>query len=314
MGTVQAELADKVVRYTFSGHESFPFRYGWIAKGIQRALEDPSAFNREDATVFLGVGKNMVRSIRYWCLAMGLIHTPRTGHVEVTELGRELFAHEGLDPYLEDVGTLWVLHWLLVRDVDPASTWYLAFTRFAHTSFTRQQLVDYLLDVAAAESPTTRVTESSMRRDVDVFVRTYTPGIANRSLAALEESYDCPLVDLGLLEQDDTGTISFRLGSHPSLPDPILAFALADYWERSRCQQQTIGFEDLLYSPGSPGAAFKLTENALVERLERLPEWTGMRFDETAGRRMLIRIDGPSQQNISSMNILRKYYETEGDM
>jgi len=306
---VPSGLAEPGVRYTFSGHESFPFRYGWLPKGVQKALEDPSTFSREDATVILGVGKNMVRSIRYWCLATRLLRSPKTGVVEVTNLGRALFSRDGLDPYLEDVGTLWVLHWLLTRDAEFASTWYLAFTRFAHTSFTRQQLVEYLLQTVAAESPMTRVTESSMRRDVDVFVRTYVPGVSSRSMVVLEESYDCPLVELGLLEQDDDGVLSFVIGSHPSLPDSILAFAIADYWERTRPQLPTLGFEDLLYSPGSPGAAFKLTENALVERLERLPEWTGMRFDETAGRRMLVR----SKTWVSAESILRKYYESKGE-
>lgn len=307
-------VADTEVRYTFSGHESFPFRYSWIAKGVQRSLEDPALFVRDDATVVLGVGKNMVRSIRYWCSAMGLLTSPRVGRVEVTELGRMLFGPDGLDPYLEDAGTLWLLHWLLVRDPDLASTWHLAFTRFTHDSFTRQQLVEFLLDITAAESPMTRVTETSMRRDVDVFVRTYAQSASSRSVAALEESYDCPLVELGLLEEDPTGVVSFVHGAHPSLPDEIFAFALADYWERTRPHLRTLSLEDVLYSPGSPGAAFKLTENALVELLERLPEWTGLRFDETAGRRLLLRTNNTSGEGVdSSLTILRTYYEAEGE-
>lgn len=304
---------DTEIRYSFSGHESFPFRYCWMAKGVQRALEDPSIFSRDDAPVILGVGKNMVRSIRHWCSVMGLITSPKPGGVEVTDLGRALFAQDGLDPYLEDVGTLWALHWLLVREIQAASTWYLAFTRFGSVSFTKQQLVEFLLSVAA-ESPKTRVTEASMRRDVDVFVRIYAPNLSIRSNAAVEESYDCPLVELGLLEEFHSGEFTFVVGSHASLPQPIFAFALSDYWERTRNQQHTLLVEDILYDYGSPGGAFKLTENSLVERLEKLPAWAGIRFDETAGRRMLIRLDENSKETIRSpLGILQRYYEFEGE-
>ena len=116
------------------------------------------------------------------------------------------------------------------------------------------------------------------------------------------------------LEEDPTGVESFVHGAHPSLPDEIFAFALADYWERTRPHLWTLSLEDVLYSPGSPGAAFKLTENALVERLERLPEWTGLRFDETAGRRLLLRTNNTSGEGVdSSLTILRTYYEDEGE-
>ena len=311
---MQTHLFDIPVRYSFSGHESFPFRYTWLTKGVQQALHDPAVFSREDATIVLGVGKNMVRSIRYWCLAMGLLESPTPGSVRPTRLGEELLGFDGFDPYLEDMGTLWLLHWLLVRSGELASTWYLAFTRFSHSSFTRQQLVKYLLETASRESPTTRATESSIRRDVDVFVRTYVASSHNKSLSGTEESYDCPLTELGLLDEEETGVISFVYGDHPTLPNAILAFAIADYWEHKRQHQAVLSFEDVLYRPGSPGAAFKLTENELVARLEELPDWTGMRFDETAGRRVLMRndrvVEAPGHW---SMNILRHYYMSEGE-
>lgn len=314
MNQFRQTTMDFMVRYSFSGHESFPFRYSWLPKGVQKSIECPDIFVRENAPVILGVGKNMVRSIRHWCTAMSLISSTRLGTVGVTELGRTLFAEDGLDPYMEDIGTLWVLHWLLVRNAELAATWYLAFTRFAHVSFRREQLVRYLLSIVEVESPTTRVTESSVKRDVDVFVRTYVPSRSGRSATAMEESYDCPLVELGIMREDDSGTLSFVVGPHPSLPDAVLAYAIIDYWDRERPDQLTLSFEEVMYGPGSPGAAFKLTENAFIERLERLPEWTGLRFDETAGRRMLIRAhDRSAGMSVSALSILRRYYETEGE-
>jgi len=50
----------------FSGHQTFAFRYGWLEKGYN-FVKDNRKFNDDDAIVGLGVGKNMVESIKYWC-------------------------------------------------------------------------------------------------------------------------------------------------------------------------------------------------------------------------------------------------------
>ena len=52
--------------FSFSGHETFPFRYTWLKKGVDAVSDDPSVFSSDRATITLGVGKNMVRSIRHW--------------------------------------------------------------------------------------------------------------------------------------------------------------------------------------------------------------------------------------------------------
>ena len=104
-------------QYTFSGHETFPFRYPWLKKGFDAVCDDPGIFSRDDAITTLGVGKNMVRSIRHWCLTAGIIEPSKAGEsgeaaaLRPTEFGRLLLSDDGLDPYLEDPATLWLLHW-----------------------------------------------------------------------------------------------------------------------------------------------------------------------------------------------------------
>jgi len=100
------------VQHSFSAHETFPFRYSWLKKGFDAVQEDPSVFLRDDAITTLGVGKNMVRSIRHWCLTAGVLAEGRDGGaLRPTDLGILLLADDGLDPYLEDPATLWILHW-----------------------------------------------------------------------------------------------------------------------------------------------------------------------------------------------------------
>lgn len=62
------------MKYRFSGHETFVCRYPWLPKAVRAVSENSEIFSDEDeAMVTLGVGKNMVRSIRFWADSLGVI-------------------------------------------------------------------------------------------------------------------------------------------------------------------------------------------------------------------------------------------------
>jgi len=277
---------------SFSGHETFVFRYGWLTKAVAAVAEDPGAFAREDAIVRLGVGKNMVRSIRHWALATGVLQEEpksRGSLMSVSELGEFLLGtRSGRDIYLEDPATLWLFHWLLLSSPTKCSTWRWAFSVMPSNEFTRSGLVDGLMDLAR-RTGVADPSESSIRRDVEVFVRTYLPSRLS-SGSVPEESLDCPLVELELLEESNS-VFRFVRGPKETLPDGIFAFAVADYWQRTAADRESLSFSDLSYGLGSPGSAFKLDENSLIERLERLETFTAgdLVYADTAGLKQLYR-------------------------
>jgi hypothetical protein len=249
------------VAYGFSGHQTFPFRYTWLPKGVRHLRDDPSLFGQPNAFVTLGVGKNMVRSIRHWCVATGVFdRVDHRGTVRISDLGDALFGEEeGWDPYLEDPGTLWLLHWRLVSRPTPASTWHLAFTRWNTDGFAREDLADWLLDFTGGSSGA-QTTQASLRRDVEVFLRTYVPSQAKGASRSAEDTFDCPLVELGLLVQESArGAYRFARGPKPTLPDEIFAYALLDYWTLAAGEGQSLSFETLLHRAGGPGGAFQLS-------------------------------------------------------
>ena len=87
----------------FSGHETFACRYAWLPKALQAIQRDPRVFTDEDeAIVELGVGKNMVRSIRFWVEASGMAKPAQKG-LEPTKLGLLIFGEKGRDPFIEDI-------------------------------------------------------------------------------------------------------------------------------------------------------------------------------------------------------------------
>lgn len=293
-------------RYTFSGHETFPLRFSWLPKGVRGLAEDPDLFfNKEEAMVELGVGKNMVRAIRHWCTALQMIEVnARAKESEVTEFGEKIFLDDGWDPYLEDPGTLWLLQWLLTSYEERASTWYLAFTKWSAEVFTKPELTDWLVNIAD-QLPKSRATENSIERDVGVFIRTYVPSGPNPH-RPIEDTFDSPLVELGLIREEEGEVYRFVRGEKRSLPDEIFSYAVLDYWRRAEEDRATRSFENLRYKPGSPGRAFQLDEGALARRLERIPSWTGLQFDETAGIRNVLMTDESVAEPIEA---LTRYYE-----
>lgn len=298
-------------RVSFSGHETFPFRYTWLKKAVDAVAADPCAFYAEDAMVKLGVGKNMVSSIRHWGLVTGVLEEApgrrgsRVRPLAPTGLGRSLLLDEGWDPYLEDPGTLWLLHWRLVSRPERATTWWWVFNQYPGTIFTRGDIQE-ALETLGAQRGWTRMTSASLKRDIDVFIRTYAP--QRRRNAVLEDTLDCPLVELGVIHaSSQRQALTFVRSDHESLPDEVFAYALAEYLQLREARSQTITLEELSFGAGAPGRAFCLDEPGLLGRLDRIEVLTDgdVVFDETAGLKQVYVHRAPDPATF-----LHRYYES----
>lgn len=293
---------------SFSGHETFPFRYTWLKKGIDAVREKSVIFADNAGTITLGVGKNMVRSIHHWCQAARLIEgdgvdSNNRRQFVPTELGNSIFADGGFDPYLEDTVTLWLIHWQLATNPNRATTWFWAFNIFGQNEFGKDDFISELIDWTA-KSTRNRISENSIKRDVDCFLRTYVPSRLTKN-TVMEDTFDCPLVELELIaDSPDGNTYRFHRGPKSSLPIEIFAAALSEFWD-TFSGESTLTFADIAYSPGSPGRIFQLDEDTLAEYLEGLESLTdaALRYDETAGMKQVYR-----DQNIDPMELIQRYY------
>ena len=256
---------------TFARHESFYPRVGWLWKAVTTSDRLRDVFVREDATVELGVGKNMVRAIRYWGLATKIIHEypdpdhPRRSLAEPTPLGRLLFARDGWDPYLEDPRTLWVLHWLLLRSPSMATTWELIFGTWSRGDFSEQEAVAWIKDRASREPDWPGVADASIRRDIQCLTQMYGPP---RRRARAEETIESPFRDLGLLVLGtaDSSRWRFAYGNKTGLTDGIVAFAALDFLSRE-ANHGTHTISRLALDPNSPGLVLRINEARIANAL-----------------------------------------------
>lgn len=277
-------------RVAFGRHETFALRYGWLTKGYQAAVTDPKVFESDEATVKLGVGVNMVSSIRYWLRACQILDA-QSGLP--TAIGRLLFdPKNGFDPYLEDEATLWLIHWLLASNAQLATAWFWFFNKFHKTEFTSHELATALADWVKANLKT-KVSASTIKGDAGLVLRMYTLSKGN-TRTPMEEALDSPLALLRLVSQSAGGrSFQSRPATRGGLPLGIFGFAVTQLINQRKVT--SIPIEDLMYSKdGYPalGSTFRLTENELVTKLEKLISYFPGYFEirETAGIHQLYKL------------------------
>ena len=279
----------------FSGHETFPLRYGWLKKAFDRVTEtEGEADNRaacwgEDAIARFGVGKTMVASMRHWATTARIIEEPSgSNSVRATQLGRMLFGHEGLDPYMEHPTTLWLIHWQLAARPDK-TTWFWAFSHYAAITFERETLVRKL-DRLAKDRSWSRVANTTVKSDVACFIRTYVARHPSGKIGH-DDALESPLTELGLIKAiGKKDGFRFVRGPKSTLGDGVFVYALMDFWSRYSIAA-TLSFEAIAHEPGGPGRVFAFDENDVADRLATLDDVTSgaLRWSESAGLKQVVR-------------------------
>ena len=279
----------------FSGHETFPLRYGWLKKAFDRVAETEDLPNNraacwgDDAIARFGVGKNMVASMRHWAKAARVIEEPALDSVRTTELGRLLFGPTGLDSYMEHPATLWLIHWQLAASADK-TTWFWAFSHYPAITFERDGLVKRLGRLAKDRN-WSRVANTTIKNDVACFIRTYVARQPSGK-AGHDDALESPLTELGLIKAiGKKDGFRFVRGPKTTLGDGVFTCALIEFWSRYAPNAATLSFEAVAHAPGGPGRVFQFDENDVVDRLAALDEITGgaLLWSETAGLKQVVR-------------------------
>ena len=274
-------------KYSFGRHETFALRYGWLTKGYQAWIENHEIFQSDEATIRLGVGKNMVNAIRYWLIASTLLEVGKS-HLTSSHVAALLMGCHGGDRYMEDEGTIWLIHWLIASNAQDATAFFWFFNRFHKTEFSSNELQESLR-AFVSEQYGGQGSDKTLKNDISVLLRSY-HRLAPSKSSPLEESLDSPLAELGLIHEVRHGHYAVQLRDRPTLPIEILGFAILSVMQAKNVD--TLSIAELMHGDGysaAPGAVFRLTEEALVEMLERLSlhKSAQLSLRETAGIRQV---------------------------
>ena len=291
----------EILKFTFSGHDSFQCRQLWLKKGYDFVQEGQS-FNSEDAVVQLGVGKNMVSAIRYWMKAFNIIDSKDNP----TDFGTKLFDEEtGYDPYLEDEASLWLLHYQLVK-TGLASIYSIVFNEFRKEKlfFTKETFLNYLKRIQEA-NPELSFNDNKIAKDFTVFVNMYKNYNDSNDI---EDSFSGILSELGMLKtsfiQDNNGKkieqFQIENNERDSLPEAVVLYSILDNLKYGN----SISLNSLEFDTNSPSSVFALNRSGLVNKIYGIvKEDKNITFTDHAGIKELQFKNKPN-----AYSILDKYY------
>ena len=287
--------------YRFSGHETFPCRYAWLPKGFAAVNNDGGTFADEQAAMIsLGVGKNMVRAIRFWVQASNIVYMKKKGAgYSPTEFGTAVLGDDGFDPFLEDIRTLWLIHWNLSTQVEePLFAWDFLLNSWQMPELSRSAALRAFRKEADKEGR--KLSDVTLAQHFDTFLHSYIP-TRSRKGEIQEDNLDCPLVELELLQlvgerkADGSGKREliyvFRRDEKPEITPELFAYCLNDFWQRRHSAEKTLSFRQVAFGHGSPGQVFKLPEWDIRHRLEAIATHTDgtFRYTESAAQQQVYR-------------------------
>ncbi len=279
--------------FTIGRHGSFQLRYGWITKGIQaiQAKKDTKitdVFTADDATVELGVGKNMVAAIRYWLTATKVIDNN-----SITDFGNFLYKN---DAYLEDDASLWLLHLALAQNKKTATAIYWLFNNYYQNEFTAEDAGSAFLSYAREND--WKGSEKTLRMDIQVVLRMYAPHKSAKT--QIEDMLESPLSLLGLIQYFD-GKYHFSF-EPKNIPIEVIIHNINEKFK----DDKNIPVQDLMYGDKAFAPALKIREDELIVILEKITKkYADYNLREDAGIFQLYK-------NITTdtYKYLNKYYAT----
>lgn len=289
-------------KLSFSGHESFVCRQFWLKKGYDFVKRDEK-FSDDMAVVSLGVGKNMVSSIRHWMKSFGLTDDKDI----LQDLSDYLFGNDGKDLFLEDLATQWLLHYSLIK-TNRASIFNLFFNEFRkeRIEFTKAHLESFIK--RKCEETNSSFTEKTVKSDISVFLRTYVSPKKGDSYS-VEDDFLGALIDLSLIQHSKVRNANDKLIDwykspsleHSELPLELVLFTILDNEDYGN----TISFRELQVGLNSPGLVFALTSDGLYQKIKEICDrYDGISYSETAGNQILQIKDKPNK-----WDVLNAYYE-----
>lgn len=213
-----------------------------------REFEENPKLSRSELMSRLGVGSQKAEAMVLW---LGKLSLRDNRERQLAPLSTLLLR---CDPYLEDITTMWLLHYQLASNPD-AEVWYLLTNRFlpGRTEFRFDDVLIFLVS-EGLRTP----TDKHLRADVSIFLRAF---ISEDGLGRTEFIKTEGKVDRNLARN------TFYKNPPTKLSPYLAAYAIFDQRTRTAPNVATVTIEELLTQDGGVGKVFSLSRSRLEETL-----------------------------------------------
>lgn len=269
----------------FRAHDTFFIRKGWISKGMRYVQGNPDVFisKKENPMDVLGIGANMVKALRYWLQAIGLTEEPKSGkrYQTFTKFGELVYEY---DKYVEEIGTLYLLHYKLSRNYENATSWYYFFNVFSLSDFSKEDFAVQITKFIKMQNVNSTVAPRSIEDDFSCIINTYVPRYKTMpGKVSAENNIDCPLGEMGLIDiikRDKNNTIYKKATPSQATFHPWVILAVIQDNAEGRNE---ISLHELLTKPKNIGKTFNLDSISMLDILHSVENTGELKIVRTAG-------------------------------
>jgi hypothetical protein len=287
----------------YGQHQSFYLRDRWLNKAIKHLKQDERFFYDDEAFEKMGLGKNMVKSLRFWVVATGVVeekfNEERKKIHLLTPLGQMLYNY---DKFIQFNDTASILHYHLVHEMEPATTWYWFFNILSSGVMSKEELHVALVDWVNTNEDK-KFSERSLKRDIDCLIKLYTAG---QSVIDPEEVIQSPINKIDLIKENK-GMIIKKSPAIEDIGESALYYTLINYSELHEIDNVSV--EEIATNKGLWGKVFNLSRPSIVTALENLtyhPKYP-LKFTRTNN------LDTVRLPGISSLELLEFEYKRKAE-
>ena len=278
---------------SFSGHEKFECKIDWITKGLNTFSKNNQIFNLtniEDKIETLGLGINMIKSLKHWMQVLGL-----TEQYKLTKLGYTILKK---DPYLESSDTLWLLHWNIVKNQERATLYNLFFNTIYPHKFTKEYILKHI--TLWLKNNDIKLSQTTIKSDIDVFIRMYKSN----------DTQDLNLnlfSELKLITEQAIGIYALNINAATDISDYAFIYILKDYIDtQNNSSSESISMDDIQRGKLSLQKSLCMGESILYNKIHRLEHLTEgkIAYSEASGIRQIY-----INRSLNKADLLHRIYQ-----
>ena len=249
-------------------HGSFYLRSGWGTKIIQAVEADDMIFspaNEQEAVDRIGLGRVMIKALRYWADASGLT-TEEKVQGGITERRTDLFdLLEANDRYFQKPGSLLLLHRNIALNEENATAWYWAFNEFDKQAFTKEEFVDGLHYFLAVNEMS--IKKAAVDKEFNCFKNTYLADKKFDIKTVMDEDTYPFFGSLHLLRINEDKKFEKTYLTKAEMPLHILIYAIAKDNPEESGHRGQISIDKIMEEKRQVGRYFPMRYSKLIDML-----------------------------------------------